>query len=173
MTFMCSITMLQSVKRSLCTAGRWSVVFANCLIVRSSGPLECQRRCGAVPRHIASRSGHLSVGVQGLSVHVLHKCLRPHWFLFGFWHPDCPADNLLFPFNLVFTEACTFSRCTLCSLLWDPLTETIFVFLYSLPFCASLPFLSPFSSYLVLIPCWNLFFQRLVILFNIETLLPW
>lgn len=37
--------------------------------------------------------------------------------LLGFWHHDCPADNLLFPFNPAFTEACAFPHCALCSLL--------------------------------------------------------
>lgn len=50
-------------------------------LFETSGPLECQRRRGGAPahdRHISSRSSHLSAGVQGLSVHVLDECLRPH-----------------------------------------------------------------------------------------------
>lgn len=63
--------------------------------------------------------------------------------LSGFGPHDGPADNLLFPFNLLFTEACAFSLGTLCSLLSDPLTATIFVLLYFLPLNAPLSLLSP------------------------------
>lgn len=120
--------------------------------------------------HIASRSGHLSVGVQGLSVHVLHQCLRPHWFLFfGFWHPDCPADNLLFPFNLVFTEACTFPRCTLCSLLGSSYWNY-----FCLPVFSSFLRLFTFSFPIIFLSCFNsmleFFFSKIQLFFLISKL---
>lgn len=113
MTSLCSVVMSQSVNKS---TGRF---FEGAMrLCDTLGPLECQARLkGAAGHasHIPGTTGHLSVGVQGLLVHVLDKCPPPHGFLFQVL--GCPADNLLFPFNLVFTEACTFSLSTLCSLL--------------------------------------------------------
>lgn len=49
------------------------------------GPLECQtglKGAAGHTDHIPGTTGHPSVGVQGLLVHVLDKCPPPHWFLF-------------------------------------------------------------------------------------------
>lgn len=86
MTFPFSIVRLQSGIKASCLAGRLKRACATCWggemrLCETSGPLECQTRRGGTPaheRHISSRSSHLSAGVQGLSVHVLDECLRPH-----------------------------------------------------------------------------------------------
>lgn len=77
----------------------------------------------------------------------------PHWLLFQvFGNTTVPLTTFCSLLIWFSPRLALFPLCTLCSLLQHPLSETIFVFLYFLPFSAPLPFLSPFFPFFWL-PC--------------------